>query len=224
VAQRETGGLTVYLYDEHGNAYELGADPGALAPEQPWRRPRRARRPRPERTPEQRKQLGELLLSLALLAAVLAGAGYGAVTHRLHVPGIGGGHSVTASVSGNAALGERLAAREYGWTGQQFTCLNDLWSGESGWSNTADTRSSGLDPAGASVFAYGIPQARGHGPVVGGVTAPYPAPYTEANPPGLGGDSNPRQQIRWGLAYIHDTYGSPCGALAFKTSNGGIGY
>ena len=27
-------------------------------------------------------------------------------------------------------------------------------------------------------------------------------------------------QIRWGLGYIQDTYGSPCSAWSFKPANG----
>jgi hypothetical protein len=30
--------------------------------------------------------------------------------------------------------------------------------------------------------------------------------------------TNPSTQIRWGLTYIHDRYGSPCGAWAHEQS------
>ena len=123
--------------------------------------------------------------------------------------------SASPDVSANVALGQRLAARHYGWTAQngQFGCLNTLWSGESGWSQTADTRVSGLDPANASVFAYGIPQAR-----------PATKMPHSAWPPDLGGQSNARTQILWGLGYIDHTYGSPCAALSFKRASGNQGY
>lgn len=132
--------------------------------------------------------------------------------------------AVPVSVNGNVALGQQIAANRYGWTGSQWDCLYNLWQGESGWSQTSDTRASGLDAPDASVFAYGIPQARGHGPDVDGVTAPYPSSFMAANPASLGGSSDPRTQVRWGLAYIRSTYGSPCAALAFKQAHNDKGY
>ena len=32
--------------------------------------------------------------------------------------------------------------------------------------------------------------------------------------------SNPATQIKWGLGYIRDTYGSPCSAWGHSESNG----
>jgi hypothetical protein len=113
----------------------------------------------------------------------------------------------------NRVLGDRMAAEDYGWTGGQRSCLNTLWQGESGWSRYADTRKTGLDPAGAAVFAYGIPQAR-----------PATKLPHAAQPSDLGGQSNAPGQIRWGLSYIRRTYGSPCAALAAKRANGNRGY
>jgi len=31
--------------------------------------------------------------------------------------------------------------------------------------------------------------------------------------------TNPATQISWGLTYIRDSYGTPCGAWSFKQSN-----
>ena len=102
------------------------------------------------------------------------------------------------SVSGNVALGQRLAGG-YGWgSGPQWGCLYALWQRESGWSNTAENPSD----------AYGIAQALGHGP-----TNQYPA--GPANPP----TSSAGAQIRWGLGYIADTYGSPCGAWSHEEAD-----
>ena len=101
-----------------------------------------------------------------------------------------------ASVSGNAALGERMAAAR-GWTGSQWSCLDALWNRESGWSNTTENARSG---------AYGIAQALGHGP-----TNQYPA--GPANPP----QSDARAQISWGLRYIAVRYGTPCVAWNHET-------
>jgi hypothetical protein len=104
-------------------------------------------------------------------------------------------------------------ASRLGWTGSQWSCLYTLWDGESGWSQYADTRKSGLDPAGATVFAYGIPQSR-----------PATKMPHSAQPASLGGQSKPKAQIRWGLIYVKTTYGNPCNALAFKRAHGNQGY
>jgi hypothetical protein len=50
--------------------------------------------------------------------------------------------------------------------------------------------------------------------------APYPAAYKAANPPRYGGTSDADTQIRWGLAYLRDIYGSPCSGWAFKQAHG----
>jgi hypothetical protein len=122
--------------------------------------------------------------------------------------GLAHGHGSLPSVAalaaspgtgGNVALGQQLAG-SYGWSsGPQWTCLYDLWERESGWSNTADNPQSG---------AYGIAQALGHGP-----TNQYPA--GPANPP----VSSASAQITWGLGYIRDTYGSPCGAWSHEEAD-----
>jgi hypothetical protein len=110
------------------------------------------------------------------------------------------GTQVLTSVSGNAALGQRIAAG-YGWgSGAEWTCLDELWVRESGWSNTAENPKSG---------AYGIAQALGHGP-----TNQYPA--GPANPP----QSDAATQIRWGLGYIETTYTTPCGAWGHEETDG----
>lgn len=127
-------------------------------------------------------------------------------------------------VNVNAALARRLAGRDFGWRGRQWRCENTLWNGESSFSNTADTRVTGLDPADAAQFAYGIPQARAHGAWVNGIQAPYPPAYSAANPPQFGGTSDTRTQILWGDAYIQHTYGTPCAALASKQASGNQGY
>jgi len=163
---------------------------------------------------------GAKLAAAAVAGALLATAGHGHHHHQwAHLLSVG-----ASSTGGDIALGRRMAAREYGWGGAQWDCLDSLWAGESGWRPNADTRVSGLDPAGAAVFAYGIPQARGHGQQSGGVTAPYPPAFAAANPPGLGGSSSARTQIKWGFGYIEATYGSPCAALSFKQAHGNQGY
>lgn len=118
------------------------------------------------------------------------------------------GQAVASGAAPNQQIGKMLAA-SYGWSaGSEWNALVQLWDRESGWSNTADTRKSGLDPANATVFAYGIPQAR-----------PYNKMPQPAWPPDKGGRSDPTAQINWGLSYIKSTYGSPSAAWAHEQAN-----
>ena len=91
----------------------------------------------------------------------------------------------------NRDLGQTLASQLYGWTGDEWACLDNLWSRESGWSHTSHNRSSG---------AYGIPQA-----LPGDKMASFGSDWA----------SNPTTQIKWGLNYIAGRYATPCGAWAF---------
>lgn len=92
------------------------------------------------------------------------------------------------------AIGKQLAAQR-GWGDDQFSCLYQLWSNESGWRVNAE------NPSGA----YGIPQA-----LPGDKMAAYGSDW----------QTNPTTQIKWGLAYIADRYGTPCDAWSFWQSNG----
>ena len=112
------------------------------------------------------------------------------------------------SPSANQAIAKKLAA-QYGWdTGPEWNALLTLWNSESGWSNTIWNTSASC---GNGAYAYGIAQACGHGErkqTAHSAIGPYPA-GNPGNPPEYGGSSNAAAQINWGLAYIHDTYGSP---------------
>ncbi len=79
----------------------------------------------------------------------------------------------------------------------QWTCLLDLWNRESGWMFDAENPSSG---------AYGIPQA---------------LPGYKMATAGTDWQTNPATQIKWGLTYITQTYGTPCAAWNFDLANGG---
>jgi hypothetical protein len=79
----------------------------------------------------------------------------------------------------------------YGWSRDEFGCLDQLWIRESNWNPHAENPYSG---------AYGIPQA---------LPASKMAQY------GADWRTNPEAQIRWGLSYIERSYGSPCGAWGF---------
>jgi G5 domain len=95
----------------------------------------------------------------------------------------------------NRALGQQMAADLYGWTGDEWSCLDPLWQHESGWSQTSGNLSSG---------AYGIPQA-----LPGSKMAAYGADW----------QTNPAIQITWGLAYISGRYATPCGAWGHFTAH-----
>ncbi len=86
----------------------------------------------------------------------------------------------------NRGIGQSMASSMYGWTGDQWACLDTLWMHESGWRHTAQNKSSG---------AYGIPQA-----LPGSKMAKYGDDWM----------TNPATQIKWGLAYIKGRYGNPC--------------
>jgi hypothetical protein len=92
----------------------------------------------------------------------------------------------------NARNDPRAAARallpEFGFDEGQWSCLDNLWMGESGWRYTAENPSSG---------AYGIPQS-----LPGSKMATVASDWR----------TNPVTQIRWGLQYIKSSYGTPCGA------------
>ena len=88
---------------------------------------------------------------------------------------------------GRALLGE------FGFSADQFECLDALYVSESNWEVDADNPTSS---------AYGIPQA-----------------LTELHDLPAGYMTSPEVQIRWGLDYIRDNYGSPCSAWSFKQAN-----
>jgi hypothetical protein len=85
---------------------------------------------------------------------------------------------------------------EFGFSSDQFGCLDSLYVRESGWNPYADNPTSS---------AYGIPQA---------------LPGEKMASAGADWATNPVTQIRWGLGYIRDRYGSPCGAWAHSESHG----
>ena len=90
----------------------------------------------------------------------------------------------------------RILLAEHGWSSSQFSCLDSLWTRESGWNYKASNPSSG---------AYGIPQAL-PGSKMGSVASDW--------------KTNPITQITWGLDYIADRYGTPCGAWAHSEDVG----
>jgi colicin import membrane protein len=84
----------------------------------------------------------------------------------------------------------------FGWTKAQFSYLDQLWHQESNWNPSATNASSG---------AYGIAQA---------------LPASQMSSAGSDWQTNASTQIKWGLNYIKDRYGSPQAAWAHETAQG----
>ncbi len=77
----------------------------------------------------------------------------------------------------------------------EYSCLNNIWTRESGWRWNAENASG----------AYGIPQA---------------LPGSKMASAGADWQTDPTTQIRWGLGYIKSTYGTPCDAWSFWQAHG----
>jgi hypothetical protein len=108
-------------------------------------------------------------------------------------PAVGGEEKLSAQAPQDVA--EALLP-SYGWSSSEMSCLLPLWMGESGWRVNAENSSSG---------AYGIPQS---------------LPGSKMATAGADWQTNPVTQIKWGLGYIQERYGSPCGAWGFKQGHG----
>jgi hypothetical protein len=135
-------------------------------------------------------------------SAVAVGLAMAAVTgHHAAAGPSRSQHALVTSqvVSGpaNEQLANQMAASGYGWTGDQTTCLDRLWTRESAgtWSPAVTDPLSG---------AYGIPQS---------------LPPDKMAAAGPDWRANPATQIRWGLGYIRATYGTPCNAWDHETAD-----
>lgn len=93
--------------------------------------------------------------------------------------------------SETAELGHQMMLA-YGFGEDQWPCLFQLWTRESGWRVTAS------NPSGA----YGIPQA---------------LPGSKMGP---GWQNDASVQIQWGLGYVKGRYQTPCGAWAAFNQKG----
>lgn len=96
--------------------------------------------------------------------------------------------ALIANAQDDPKAAAKVIMGDYGFGEDQWSCLEQLWHGESGWNYTAENTSSG---------AYGIPQSL-PGSKMGTVADDW--------------RTNPVTQIKWGLGYIKDVYGTPCGA------------
>ena len=138
------------------------------------------------------------LVASAVAVGLLLAAGHGRAA-----TGHGGGTQAAGasltSADSNVALGQQMASG-YGWgSGSEWTCLDELWTRESGWRMVWNYQGSG---------AYGIPQA---------------LPASKMASAGADYMTDPATQIRWGLGYVANTpYGThtPCGAWAHEEADG----
>lgn len=105
-------------------------------------------------------------------------------------------HAAAPPSSGSPRSIAKTMLASFGWSSSQFSCLEPLWAGESGWRVTASNPTTG---------AYGIPQA-------------LPAPRMASAGPDWHTDAT--TQIKWGLKYIQGTYGSPCAAWRHERAVG----
>jgi hypothetical protein len=84
----------------------------------------------------------------------------------------------------------------YGLATSEFSCVDNIWEHESHWNVHADNPYSS---------AYGIPQA---------------LPGSKMSSAGPDWQNSAETQIKWGLGYIKNRYGSACAAWSFKQSHG----
>lgn len=96
----------------------------------------------------------------------------------------------------NKETARQLALSLYGWGEDQFTCYDNIIMRESVWDQFADNPTSS---------AYGIPQA---------------LPGNRMASEGADWKTNPATQIKWGLKYVKERYGTPCQAWSFKKAKG----
>lgn len=99
-----------------------------------------------------------------------------------------------AATTGTATSAQATAKKMIG-NSAEFQCFSKIVQHESGWNPTATNASSG---------AYGLVQA---------------LPATKMASAGSDWKTNPATQIKWGLDYMKDRYGSACDAWSFWQAN-----
>jgi len=112
--------------------------------------------------------------------------------------GTSGGAPLVSAPAPDPGTAQNIAyglLSSYGFSTDQWGCLDDLWQAESGWVYNAENASG----------AYGIPQA---------------LPGSKMASAGPDWQTDPTTQIKWGLGYIKDTYGTPCAAWDHEEADG----
>lgn len=98
--------------------------------------------------------------------------------------------SILANSTSDPKAAARLLMGDFGFGDDQWGCLDQLVTGESTWNYRATNPSSG---------AYGLFQS---------------LPANKMDSVATDWADNPSTQIIWGLGYIKNRYGTPCGALS----------
>ncbi|MER7399808.1 lytic transglycosylase domain-containing protein [Streptomyces sp. NPDC000151] len=99
------------------------------------------------------------------------------------------------AVKASYSIAETQAMARQMMPADQFQCFSNIVDHESGWNYRATNAGSG---------AYGLVQA---------------LPGSKMASAGSDWQTNPATQIKWGLGYMNDRYGSPCGAWSFWQAN-----
>lgn len=148
-----------------------------------------------DRTASPSRSLDRTALAQTTKAAALSSDSGSAVTEttdlRPKVPNYTG----PAITPGSARAIAVSLMPSYGMPTSDFSCIDRIFSQESGW------RVHAANPSGA----YGIPQA---------------LPGSKMASAGPDWRDNATTQIKWGLGYIKNRYGSACNAASFKMSHG----
>jgi hypothetical protein len=146
-----------------------------------------------------KKPVGTPVASNVVNTVVNPSAGIPGVTQ-----GIPAGIAASGTPASNKSLGLLMAAA-YGWAGSgEWPYLLAGWNEESGWNQYAANVES--DPYN---HAYGIPQAN---------------PGTKMATAGSDWKTSPVTQIKWGLGYIKETYGSPSRVPGWTPGGPSAGY
>jgi hypothetical protein len=147
-----------------------------------------------------RTELTEVQAADAVRAGVQAGGALAALAKQQDADVLAARQAArqraVRDVAANPQGYAKMLLAEKGQGAGQFQCLVSLWNKESRWNYRATNPSSG---------AYGIPQA---------------LPGSKMNSVGADWRTNPITQIKWGLNYIEDRYGTPCGAWAHSQKTG----
>jgi hypothetical protein len=146
---------------------------------------------------QQRQQM--IVLSAASHSMHLIGAPKVAAQPLKASGGTSGGTASVALAAPNPGTAQSIGYNmlsSFGWSpSTYFSCLNNIYTRESGWRYTAENASG----------AYGIPQA---------------LPGDKMATAGSDWMTNPATQIKWGLGYIQSRYGDPCSAWSFWQAHG----
>jgi len=200
-AQHAAGALPLTVTDRLAPPQaEVAAQPGGTLPAQPAYQVRLAEAPYAiARWKAAQRRAAELAAKKATAAAATAAAATASQAPAQTPAAAQPSQAASATVPAASGSPQQIAQAmlgSFGWSASQFSCLDPLWAHESGWSVTAYNAGSG---------AYGIPQA---------------LPGSRMASAGPDWQSSAATQITWGLEYIRDTYGSPCGAWDHEQATG----